>query len=667
MWKKNSVRFSDVLVRTLLFGCVFIALTVSAQSELDNAARAVRMQDYELALQLYTQVAETGDPEAQYQVSNFYLRGLGTDKDAVRAVEWMQLAAVQGHAAAQYSLAQQLQDLEPDKAELLLRQSAAQGYRAAVAQLDKLTREPDLVEPTDDQLLTTWFESARTGKLAAMQQILSRLPSVDVTDQDERSALLVAVEFGSSNVVTWLLDEGADSNHQDRFGNRPLHRASDKEDIKLVEMLLAAGADSSSILPNGDTLLHYTVRKNNEDLLELFLAQGRSPSSLNAEMATPLDLAAALNNKQAYELLESFGASHGEKWQLSNATDKFDRQVNLFNQTTKGNKLSIDELMRIVISGNSRLLVEALEQDDALVNKSLSDDTTLLTAAIAVGDGESTGVLLDYGADPELSGRNNMTPLQLAAQHGHVSIVRQLLGVAASPLQKNQDGQDAVMTAIKQGQLESVDIMLASLQSNHSTVTRAEIPYATYLLLAAQFNQQPLVEKLALEEVVEVTDEVGRSVLWYAASHANAAIISTLIEAGHTWTSTDSQGRSPFHVVVSSECLECAELLLPLVNIDTQTDSGTTPLMLAVASHNAPMVSWLLAHDADVDSRNKQGDSALILAVQENDKPVVQILLDAGASVIRKNNLGYSALDIARDKDDELYKQLREHTIFGLF
>lgn len=50
-------------------------------------------------------LAYKGDPEAQYQLGMIYLKGVGTDANPKFAVEWLRMAATQGHLAAQLALA----------------------------------------------------------------------------------------------------------------------------------------------------------------------------------------------------------------------------------------------------------------------------------------------------------------------------------------------------------------------------------------------------------------------------------------------------------------------------------------------------------------------------------------------------------------------------------
>jgi hypothetical protein len=61
--------------------------------------------DYQFERKQWERVAATGDPAAQYRLSNFYENGWGVPVDHRAAAKWYLLAAIQGHADAQYNLA----------------------------------------------------------------------------------------------------------------------------------------------------------------------------------------------------------------------------------------------------------------------------------------------------------------------------------------------------------------------------------------------------------------------------------------------------------------------------------------------------------------------------------------------------------------------------------
>jgi TPR repeat protein len=89
----------------------------------DRAERAVRaLQDGHLdddaqALATLRDLAESGHPQAQYDLGLVYLNGMGVSQDLPAAVGWWKKAAEQGHVNAQYKLAHSYREgrgIEPD-------------------------------------------------------------------------------------------------------------------------------------------------------------------------------------------------------------------------------------------------------------------------------------------------------------------------------------------------------------------------------------------------------------------------------------------------------------------------------------------------------------------------------------------------------------------------
>ena len=60
--------------------------------------------DLSKALELYTKSAEQGNPNAQFNLANMYLRGAGTEINNEEAAKWNKKAAEQGHPLAMCNL-----------------------------------------------------------------------------------------------------------------------------------------------------------------------------------------------------------------------------------------------------------------------------------------------------------------------------------------------------------------------------------------------------------------------------------------------------------------------------------------------------------------------------------------------------------------------------------
>jgi ankyrin repeat protein len=85
-------------------------------------------------------------------------------------------------------------------------------------------------------------QAARIGDTARVQALLDQQVDIDARDADGRSALLLATQFGRSNVVDLLLAHGADPNTTDAQGTTPLQAALAGDYPQIATALRHAGA-----------------------------------------------------------------------------------------------------------------------------------------------------------------------------------------------------------------------------------------------------------------------------------------------------------------------------------------------------------------------------------------------------------------------------------------
>lgn len=161
-----------------------VLLSVALLQPLASAAQSAGQGfyargEYELALNELKWEALQGDRASQLLAGKMYLRGQGTEKDAVTAAYWFQEAAKQGSAEAQGHLAEMYlagDGLPQDDVSAVYnaRQAADQGYAPAQVLLGRLYLDGRGVEP-DPQAALEWFEKAAVQGLAEGQYQLGQL------------------------------------------------------------------------------------------------------------------------------------------------------------------------------------------------------------------------------------------------------------------------------------------------------------------------------------------------------------------------------------------------------------------------------------------------------------------------------------------------------------
>ncbi|KAI3412968.1 ANK_REP_REGION domain-containing protein [Psidium guajava] len=325
----------------------------------------------------------------------------------------------------------------------------------------------------------------------------------------------------------------------------------------------------------------------------------------------------------------------------------------------------------------------ALERQTSFPRKKMSkqltakrDDTPLHLVARA-GDSESLLNALSESGEKELKGlltkqnQSGETILYVAAESGHVDLVRELMGYydIGSAGIKAKSGYDAFHIAAKQGDLDVLKILI---EKSHELSMTTDSANTTALHTAAAQGHFEVVNFL-LEEcgnLATITRNNGKTALHSAARNGHSEVVKALLskEPGLT-TMCDKKGQTALHMAVKGQRTDLVEELLnldpsPLNMVDNK---GNTALHIATRKARAQILSKLLNHsDLEKAAVNKSGETALDTAEKAGQSEIAAVLRDHGVPSAKSINpptptgareLNQTVSDIKHEVHDQL-----EHT-----
>lgn len=496
--------------------------------------------------------------------------------------------------------------------------------------------------------------AARYGHIGIINTLIQRGEKVDITTNDNYTALHIAVEAAKPAVVETLLGYGADVHVRGgRLRETPLHIAARvKDGDRCALMLLKSGASANLTTDDGQTPVHVAASYGSLPSMLLLLEDGGDAMYKSKIGETPLHLACrGCQPELVQQLIEDVKEKHGTE-----VVEQYINTVNENGATALHYMCNVTKEM-VRIPDSDKQIIRLLLQNGAdvsLVTKQ-TQETAFHFCAIAGNNDVLTEMLSLMNATDIQKALNRQssvgwTPLLIACNRGHMDLVTNLLTNHARVDVFDTEGRSALHLAAERGFLQVCDALL----TNKAFINSKSRVGRTALHLAAMNGFTHLVKFLIRDHnaVIDILTLRKQTPLHLAAANGQIEVCKLLLELGASYDATDDLGQKPIHVAAQNNFSEVVKLFLQqhpnLVN-GTSKD-GNTCAHIAAMQGSVKVIEELMKFDRQgvISARNKITDGTpLQLAAKGGHADVVKALVRAGASCTDENKAGFTAVHLA--------------------
>ena len=337
----------------------------------------------------------------------------------------------------------------------------------------------------------------------ALQKIVQQGVSVNYVNNKSETALLHACYTAQAESVKLLLENRADPNISDAYSHTCLHAAvhgccpnETLQEIIIHEVQLDAQNT------NGKTALWLACQYRQQEHITILLRKGSNPNFVDNNGFTCLHAALiGCCSKTIVSTLLDHGAH-------VNVTSKFNVTA-LILACQKRNKNIVNILLNAGADPNT------------------ADDKGATCIYYAIREGcskDELETIVIYGADVNVTNKNNVTVLMIACEKGNKDAINVLLNAGADPNIADSKGATCIYYAIREGC--SKDVLETIV--NHGTD-------------------------------VNVTNKYNVTALMLVCEKGNKDAINVLLNAGADPNITDTDGYACLHYAAQQDC--CTDVL----------------------------------------------------------------------------------------------------------
>uniref|UniRef100_T1JXK5 Ion transport domain-containing protein n=1 Tax=Tetranychus urticae TaxID=32264 RepID=T1JXK5_TETUR len=526
---------------------------------------------------------------------------------------------------------------------------------------------------------TPLLYASNSGYPEIIEILLQQNARVDVFDDRGRAGLHLAAELGRLDVVDILLANNAFVNVRNKTGMTPLHLAAKMGYNEMVKHLVSKyGAHLDAMTLNKQTPLHLAAEFGQLEVCNTLIGMKADINAMDNQAQTPLHLAAQSDHPEVLKLFlqyrpelvsvpnkNGFTCAHIAATKGSVAVlkelMKFNVEVVKSARVKKTGSTALHmaaegghtKVVRLLLQAGAKASDENLEGmtplhlgakqghlrvlhalKGAVDWKICSRKTGFTALHVAAANGQTDFVsemltqvpanilsekpLADPGAD------YGITPLHLAAQNGHESVVRLLMNSTGVQVDAptRVHGSIPMHLAAQGGHMLVAGLLIS--RSGDSLMSRDRQGRTCVHLASATGHRDMVALLLGQGAEINAQDKKGWTPLHYASRHGYLSVVQLLVESGADPTTASKDGKVPLCNAASAGHYDVLSYLLKKEHDSLQLMDDKLfllDLMNCSKNHdNKPIREFVLVSDACIDTAVKLARSYENLAAREKER-----------------------------------------------
>ncbi|EGD81136.1 hypothetical protein PTSG_11174 [Salpingoeca rosetta] len=443
------------------------------------------------------------------------------------------------------------------------------------------------------------------------------LPAViDQLDDDDETALQIALESEQEKIADTLVQHGAGLNVKNSSGASLLHQSVQKGKLFAAGFLIERGADVTAVDAAGQTPLHIAGATNLANAATALLDANADPNTQDGEGNTPLHCAVKSQSTDTARTLLSCDRIHPDE------------------RNAEGHSA-----LWLALSLDSHALAADLVRRGCSVDVTAANGDSMLHDAIRCNKTDAALFLLDHNCAVDVVDEQQRTPLHLAAAAGDDAVVAKLLERGAPANAQDTDMSTPLMAAVTNNKLP---VVARLLQTPRIDLETKNTEGRTALGLCVKDDVMDEICYLLLQKGANIDTQLpnGDGLLHDAIRHGRVAAAAFLIDNGADLEAASADNETPLTLcirhsqpAIATKLCECG------ANVNRSVEGKATPLLQALRAREEEIASILVRHECDVDITDAEtGLTALHKAIADKDEFAALFLMRHGADVNASNN-----------------------------